>query len=198
MVTAIVLAAGTSERMGNTNKLLLKYKGKTVIETTLAHLVDSGVAEIMVVTGHEADRLVATIASLKLPIVYNQDYLKGMTSSIQCGVRCAKESGYMICLSDMFLVTAAEYRVLLEAYEKNVISHPRVICIPRYHNQRGNPVVFSPFYKTMILEHDEMEGCKKIIEKFRENILWVDMPTAHVLQDMDYREDYEKFLQHSD
>jgi CTP:molybdopterin cytidylyltransferase MocA len=66
--------------------------------------------------------------------------------------------------------------------------------VPRYKNEKGNPVIFSPYYKDAILEHKEMEGCKTILQSNKENIFWVDMPTNHVLQDMDYYEDYEKLI----
>ena len=194
MLTAIVLSAGLSQRMGNINKLLLKYKGKTIIETTLENILASQVDEVIVVTGYEAEKVKEVVKHLPVTIIYNKDYAKGMTTSIQCGVEHAKESGYMICLADMFMITAEEYASLKKVFEKNFTSNPKYIYLPRYNNEKGNPVIFSPYYKDLILEHKEMEGCKAIVQANKGNICWVNMSTDHVLQDMDYYEDYEKLI----
>src|SRR4051812_30983807 len=106
MVTAIVLAAGLSKRMGSINKLLLQYKGKTIIETTLINILASKIDEVIVVTGHEEEKVQAAIQHLPVTIIHNSDYAKGMTTSIQIGIKHAKESGYMICLGDMFKITS--------------------------------------------------------------------------------------------
>src|SRR4051812_43563463 len=105
MLSAIVLAAGLSQRMGNINKLLLKYNGKTIIETTLENILASEVDEVIVVTGYEDEKVKDVMKLLPVTITYNEDYAKGMTTSIQCGIEGAKESGYMICLADMFMIT---------------------------------------------------------------------------------------------
>jgi len=190
MISSIVLAAGSSQRMGNINKLLLSYKNKTIIETTLENILASGINEVIVVTGYEAEKVKTAIQHLPVTIVHNVNYEEGLTTSIQCGIEGAKEHGYMICLSDMFLITSEEYALLNKTYEENFTSNPRYIYLPRYNNEKGNPVIFSPYYKDAIFEHKEMEGCKAIVQSSKENIFWVDMPTDHVLQDMDYYEDY--------
>lgn len=178
--------------MGKVNKLLLQYKGKTIIETTLENILASGISEVVVVTGHEAEKVKAAIQHLSITIIHNRDFEKGMTTSIQRGIEHAKEGGYMICLADMFMITADEYALLRRTFEENFCSNVKYIYVPRYKNEKGNPVIFSPYYKDAILEHKEMEGCKAIVQANKENIFWVDMPTDHVLQDMDYYEDYEK------
>lgn len=194
MLSAIVLAAGLSKRMGNINKLLLPYKNKTIIEATLENILASGIDEIIVVTGCEAEKVKAVIQHLPVPILHNPYYEKGMTTSIQCGVKHAKETGYMICLADMFMIISEEYALLKKTYEENFTSNPKYIYLPRYNNEKGNPVIFSTYYKHAILEHKEMEGCKAIVQSNKENVFWVDMPTNHVLQDMDYYKDYEKYI----
>jgi molybdenum cofactor cytidylyltransferase len=194
MVTSIVLAAGLSQRMGEINKLLLKYKGKTIIETTLENILAANIKEVIVVTGHEAEKVKAAIQHLQITLIHNADYTKGLTTSIQRGVESAKESGYMICLADMFMITPDEYALLKKNFEENFRSNAGYIYVPRFNNRKGNPIIFSPYYKDAILEHKEMEGCKAIIQANKENIFWVDMLTDHVLQDMDYYEDYENLI----
>ena len=57
MLTAIVLAAGMSRRMGGENKLLLPFDSKTMLETTLDHILAANVEEVIVVIGHDAEKI---------------------------------------------------------------------------------------------------------------------------------------------
>jgi len=192
MISAIVLAAGLSKRMGNSNKLLLPYRHSTVIEATINNILAAGIEDVIVVTGYENDKINDVIKHLPVTIVDNPSYHQGMTTSIQKGVLHAKGNGFMICLSDMIMIEPAEYALLINTFEQQVRLNKKVICIPRYENEKGNPVIFSAYYKEMILAHTDMEGCKTIVQANKEYICWVDMPTNHVLIDMDYPEDYEK------
>ena len=71
MLSAIVLAAGLSKRMGQQNKLLLSYKTKTIIETTLENILASGIKDIIVVTGHEHTQVEAAVQHLPVRIIFN-------------------------------------------------------------------------------------------------------------------------------
>jgi molybdenum cofactor cytidylyltransferase len=192
MVTAIVLAAGLSTRMGKQNKLLLSFGKKTVIETVSQNLIAAGLPEIIVVTGHEADTVKEKLAHLSVNVIYNAAYEEGMTTSIQAGVSVAKGDGYMICLSDMPLIKAEEYALIKEAFERQNTVNERGICIPRFANEKGNPVVFSAYYKQAILDHKDMEGCRQIIQENKENITWVDIGSKSVLKDMDTFVSYQE------
>ena len=192
MTSAIVLAAGLSTRMGEQNKLLMQWKGKPVLEITVTKLLASNVNEVIVVTGHEAGKAEAAVAHLPVQVVYNALYHQGMTSSIQCGVEKAKGDGYMICLADMLMITGEEYRFLVNHFENALALNPQCICVPRHQGTKGNPVFFSSYYKKAMLQHTEPEGCKSIVQANQLNVYWIDMPTNHILQDMDYPGDYER------
>lgn len=192
MLSAIVLAAGLSQRMGTANKLLLSYKNKTIIETTVENILAADIGEVIVVAGHEAEQIQSALKNLQVHFVFNPGYANGITTSIQHGVEYAKGNGYMVCLSDMVLITPAEYTLLKTAFEQQITLDYKCICLPRFNHKKGNPVIFSSFYKEAILKHEDMEGCKDIVQLNNEHIYWVDMDTPHILQDMDYFEDYEK------
>src|SRR6476660_1238824 len=119
MITAIVLAAGSSQRMGHVNKLLLKYKSKTIIETTIENVIAAKLKNIVVVAGYETEKIKEAIEYLPVEIIYNPNHQKGMTTSIQVGIEHAREGGYMICLADMFMITAEEYALMKKTFEKN-------------------------------------------------------------------------------
>ena len=178
--------------MGEQNKLLMQWEGKPVLETTITNLLASNVDEVIVVTGHEAGMVEAVIAHLPVHVVYNASYRQGMTSSIQCGIEKAKGDGYMICLSDMLMITDTEYRLLVNGFDTAFALNPQCICVPRYQGAKGNPVIFSAHHKQAILQHTEPEGCKSIVQTNQLNVCWIDMPTNHILQDMDSPDDYER------
>lgn len=192
MLTAIVLAAGLSKRMGTANKLLLTYKGKTIIERTILNLLDAGIQEVIVVTGYEADKITMAVQYLPVRIIYNTAYEKGMTTSIQKGVASAHGEGFMICLGDMYAIIPEEYSVLKTGFEQQVKLDEKCIIIPQYHNEKGNPVIFSASYKDALLQHTNMEGCKAIVQSNSAHIHGVEMDSRHILEDLDYPEDYEK------
>lgn len=192
MFTAIVLAAGLSKRMGTANKLLLPYKGKTIIERTILNLLDAGIEEVIVVTGFEADKITMAVQYLPVRIIYNTAYEKGMTTSIQKGVTVAHGKDFMICLGDMYAITPEEYNVIRMSFEAQVKLDEKCITIPKYNNEKGNPVIFAADYKDDILRHTDMEGCKAIVQSNVEHVHWVEMQSRHILEDLDYPEEYKK------
>ncbi|CAN5731646.1 hypothetical protein BH10BAC3_BH10BAC3_05890 [soil metagenome] len=195
MLTAIVLAAGMSKRMGGANKLLLPYHQSTVIRTVVENILDAGIGEVIVVVGYEAAAVKNALKNLPVIFIDNPGYETGMTGSIQQGVQQATGNGYLICLADMVLISPAEYAMMNNHFEQQILLDEKRICLPLYNNQKGNPVIFSSFYKTAILNTKEPEGCKQIVQASKENIAWVQMPTDHVLTDMDDYETYQRLLQ---
>lgn len=191
-LSAIVLAAGLSSRMGKENKLLLPYQERTIIRTVVENILAAGIKEVLVVVGHEADKVTAAVSDLPVKMVVNEQYEKGMTTTIQEGVRLATGAGYMICLSDMVMINAEEYRRMQAEFLRQLSKDAAVICLPHYKNKKGNPVIFSAAYRNAILQHKAMEGCKEIVQQNKSHIFWMEMTTHNVLQDLDYPEDYEK------
>ena len=198
MLSAIVLAAGLSKRMGTANKLLLKYKNRTVVEIVVENVIASGIEEVIVVTGHEAEMVYDILKNLPVTFVHNLDYGKGMTTSIQAGLQHTTGDGYMICLSDMVLLTSEDYSSLKASFEQEVQVDKKCICIPVYNGQKGNPVIFSAYYRELILQCEYMEGCKNIIADYKENVHLVQMNTSNILTDIDNPEDYNKLSQLTD
>lgn len=192
MVTAIILAAGLSKRMGNINKMLLPYKGKTVIATTVGNVIASGTKNIIVVAGFEQEKIKEALKGMPLQLIDNPDYEKGMTTSIQKAVASAVSDGYMICLGDMIHITPSEYFLLSKNFEEQYALNKACIILPFYKGEKGNPVIFSKYYKKAILEHVNMEGCKAIVQEHKQNVVAVEMQESNILADLDYPADYER------
>lgn len=193
-VSAILLAAGESRRMGAANKLFLEVGGKSMIKTTLDALSESPVAEIIVVSNPENDARFDDCIRAKFRIVINPDFQRGMTTSIQKGIKQAAgdADGYMICMSDQPFLSSAEYASLIEGFSAAIPADPFCILVPVYLEEKGNPVVFSSHYREEILTHPNMDGCKEILQKNREHIVRQAMPTNAVLRDIDTPEDYSQ------
>jgi molybdenum cofactor cytidylyltransferase len=194
MLTVIVLAAGLSSRMGAQNKLRLPFGEKTILQTTLQHIIDADLGEILVIVGHEKELIGSDLVMFKnnIKIVFNPHFESGMTSSIQAGVANANEraEGYMICLSDMPLLQPIDYQRVISFYlEKKDNTYP--IIQPVFNQQKGNPVIFHPIYKKEILELKNTEGGKIILQKHKENVHFVEMPNDAILLDADTPEAYE-------
>lgn len=191
MITAIVLAAGYSRRMGR-NKLLLAYKGRPLLAYIVECILAAKVGRVVVVTGYEADQVAATLHGKDVQIVHNPDHEKGMTSTIQTGVAAADGEGYMICLSDMPYISPDEYKTLRNAFRQQHARDKACIIQPSYDNQTGNPVTFSAAWRQAILEHTDPEGCKDIIRDHQENVYRVEMLTPAILRDIDWQDDYDR------
>lgn len=191
MMSAIVLAAGLSTRMGGVNKLLLPFRGKTVIVTVVENIINSGIEEVIVVTGNDADVVQNLLKHLPVKIIHNQNFKIGMTSSIQKGISIAKGDSYMICLGDMPFITSKEYLQIQTFFKKQRKLNEACICIATHINKRGNPVVFSSLYKNEILKHTDMEGCKEIIRSNKHNVYNVEMKSGNILKDIDTPGDYK-------
>ncbi|MBL7818294.1 MAG: nucleotidyltransferase family protein [Saprospiraceae bacterium] len=198
-LTCIVLAAGLSRRMGVENKLLLPFGDKTIVETTIQQILNAQIGEVIVVVGYEAEKLNSIFKNYPLShrsspnsIVENPDYEQGMTTSIKAGVNAASIStkGYMICLSDMVLIQPEEYRFLAERFFEILETDEMAIVQPVFKGERGNPVLFSHFYKKDILETVDTEGCRSVVQAHKNHLYLVEMPSQHILQDIDFQEDY--------
>jgi molybdenum cofactor cytidylyltransferase len=197
MIRAIVLAAGLSRRMGEENKLLLPFGGSTVLETTIGNILTAELGETVIVVGHESDSVLSVLNKYSLSITLNLDYETGMTSSIQAGVRMAEndsETHYMICLSDMVLIKPAEYQYLKNQFLDILKRDKKAIVLPVFNGKKGNPVIFSHFYKKDILNLTYTEGGKPIVQANPNSVYFIEMPSDSILKDMDNKTDYERML----
>jgi molybdenum cofactor cytidylyltransferase len=204
MLNIIVLAAGMSRRMGAENKMLLPFCGSTIFETTLSNIVKADMGKILVVMGFEAEKIKNLIEntplsiSPKIVLVENKDYEKGMTSSIKIGIRATEtqntKAAFMICLSDMPLILPEEYQFIVKQFSAISKHDAQAIVVPFYKGEKGNPVLFSSFYKNDLLNLLDTEGGKSILQKYKNHVYKIEMPTDSVLQDADTQADYERLL----
>jgi molybdenum cofactor cytidylyltransferase len=187
MISAILLAAGESNRMGQP-KQLMPFDQITIVERTIDNLLNSAVSETIVVLGYKDEEIRKTIASKPIKIAINPDYQQGMSTSIIAGLKQVdkKARAVIIALGDQPFVNSQTITSLVEAF----IANNRGILIPVYQGRRGNPVIFAIKYKNELLNLKGDVGGREIIKRHPDDVLEVAVNCEGVLLDIDTMENY--------
>ena len=183
-VAAVVLAAGRSTRMGPVNKLLTTFDGRAMVRAVVEALEGASVRPIVVVTGHEADRVEEVLAGAGVRLVHNAEYRKGLSASIRAGLAAVPESAQaaVICLGDMPLIGSRHVDKLVAAFDP---VEGREICVPVFEGKRGNPVLFARrFFAEMTAVRGDV-GARHLIGEYEEFVCEVAMDDRAVLVDVD-------------
>ena len=192
MVSAILLAAGESKRMGEL-KLLLPFGTSTIIEKSIDNLLSSRVDEVIVVTGYKAEEVIKRIAGKEVRIVVNPHYRQGMSTSITAGLNLIdrKAKAIMIALADQPVIDSRVVNDLIEEFCR----HSKGIIVPVYQGKRGHPVVFSVKYKKELLKLGGDVGGKEIVAQHPNDVLEVPVESRGISIDIDNLSDYEQLAQ---
>jgi molybdenum cofactor cytidylyltransferase len=189
MISAIVLAAGLSSRMRR-NKLLLTFKNKPLIVHAVDTLLESEIDEIIVVLGHEAEKLREHLAGKPVKLVFNPDYRSGQSTSVRMGVSAVSHAAaILVYLADQPLLEPGDINHLVQTFAR-AKEIGKSIVVPFYQGQRGNPVILDLSYREAILEVVGDIGCKHVIKRYPDQVLIVEMPTDHVVCDVDTLEEF--------
>ncbi len=187
-VCAIILAAGASTRM-KTQKMLLPFYGKTIVETVVDKALK--VAEnVVVVLGSHKDEIAEKLAGRNISIVVNENYLLGMLSSVICGFQNLHKNvnAVLIFLGDQPLVPCEAAEMVISNWEKT----GKGIVIPTFSGKRGHPVLIETRFRNEIEKLDIEKGLRQLMEIRKNDILEVDCPFPEILRDIDTPEEYEK------
>jgi molybdenum cofactor cytidylyltransferase len=193
-LVAILAAAGISTRMGQ-NKILLNFRGKPLIVHAIDTLLASAVDEVVVVLGHEAEKVRAALEGRKVRFVENPDFREGLRTSVRAGIEAVSShaGAFMIYLADQPLLTPEEVNLLIRALtEARKVN--KSIVVPFFCGRRGNPVILDCSYKEAILDVVGETGCRRVIKRNPEQVFVVEMETDHVVRDIDTMEDYRELV----
>ena len=191
MIAAIVPAAGLSSRMGH-NKLLWRFRGRTLIEHAVDTLLACEVQEIVVILGHEADQIRRRLEGKQVNFVPNLNYREGLSTSLRAGLQALSPSskGVMIYLADQPLLEPAEINLLVRSF-KEAERVGKSIVVPFFRHRKGNPVILAASYRQRASEIVGDEGFKNIIKQHPEEVYGVEMENDHVVRDLDTPQDLE-------
>jgi molybdenum cofactor cytidylyltransferase len=183
-IAAVILAGGQSRRMGATNKLLAQIEGVPMVARVVDAAVQSKAAEVVVVTGHQADEVRAVLAQRRVRFVHNPDYADGLSTSLRAGMGAlgADIDGALVCLGDMPRVTPAMIDRLIQAFNP---LEGRAICVPTANGKRGNPVLWARRFFAEMARVEGDVGARHLIGEHGEVVIEVEMGDDAVLIDID-------------
>ena len=183
-VIALILAAGSSTRMGAKNKLLANVIGKPMITHVVDAIGQSMVNSVVVVTGYEREKIENVLSQRNISFVHNENFNAGLSESLKVGLKEIPDDvdGVLICLGDMPLLTSTIIDNLIKAFDP---IEGRSICVPINGRKRGNPVLWDKSYLTEMTEIVGDVGAKKLLEKYSDHVFEVNFEEDNVLIDVD-------------
>jgi molybdenum cofactor cytidylyltransferase len=183
-VTAVILAAGRSTRMGGPNKLLAELGGKPLVRIVTEQVLASKASDVIVVTGHQAAEVEKALAGLKVKFVRNPDFVAGLASSVKIGIASvpATADAAVVCLGDMPLIDAHLVDRLIEAFAPD---RGNLIAVPVSDNRRGNPVLWSRRFFNELMTLDGDIGARHLIAKHNEVVAEVPVEGHGAFLDID-------------
>jgi molybdenum cofactor cytidylyltransferase len=190
----VILAAGSSTRMGSP-KQLLKIKGESLIERILDAALGSKLETIFLVLGHEFQKIQQAlgpkIGDPRLELLVNYQYQKGLSQSLRCGLERVKDiyPSVMFLLGDQPLIDSKIIDHLLEVFW----SADQEICVPTYRGQRGNPVIFSQKTYPELEKLAGDKGARDLIQALSDKVLFVELEKPLLFFDIDTEEDLKRY-----
>ena len=171
MIKAILLAAGQSKRLKNENKLIKKFKNKSLINYPLNSLIKSNVNKIIIVLGHESAKIKKIIKkNKKIIFVINKKYKSGMSSSIKAGLKkiSKKDNGFIIVQSDMpFIKTTIINKICTSIIKKKYLIHA-----PKFKKIKGKI------------------GAKFMVKRLEKSTNFIKVSSGKFFKDFDLSKDF--------
>ena len=136
VISAVIPAAGLSSRM-HKYKPLLKLGNLTILEHTIILFKKCNIADIIVVTGHNREKIEPLITKNGAKPVFNKNFKTGMLGSIKTGVKniSSRSSGFFLLPVDIPLIRESSVHSLTERFKQN----PEHIIIPEFNKMPGHP-----------------------------------------------------------
>lgn len=187
-VAGVVLAAGTSSRMGR-NKLLLEVGGQSLLRRAVSTALDAGLDPVLVVLGHESERARPELSGLPCEVVLNAGFEEGIHSSVRTGIAAVPAgcAAAVVLLADMPLVEAEMIRTLIRRYRED---RP-LLVVSDYEGVDAPPILYDRglFGELAVLKG---EGCgKRVVKRHSGEAVRIRWPAA-ALTDLDRPEDIER------
>ncbi len=183
-IAAIVLAAGRSTRMGGANKLLAEINGRQLVRIAAEEALASQARPVIVVTGHQHERVEAALKGIDVRLAHNGDFADGLSSSLKVGIAAvpADVDGAIVCLGDMPQVNAQLIDRLLAAFDPE---KGALVVVPTIEGKRGNPVVWSRRFFPELAALDGDVGARHLIASYPEAVTELPVAGKAALVDVD-------------
>ncbi len=186
-IVAVVLAAGTSSRFGEPNKLLAEWANAPLVSHAVDTLVQSTVDEVVVIVGNDADRVKRAIREFEVTVVQNHTYATGQATSVRRGIAAARNheaDAVVFALGDMPTVESESLDLLVAAYRAGVGDALAAAC----GGDRGNPVLFGRLHFEALADVTGDSGGREVLFD-ADNAALVETDDRGVLVDVDAPDD---------
>ena len=173
-------------------KALLPWENKTLIEWQIEKIQESGIEEIIVVLGSNAEEIQNRIKNLEISIVLNPDYEKGKTTTIKKGLAGVKNPE-----SDIMLLAVDQPRhgwILKAVIDKHIRNKSSISC-PTYKGSKGHPIIFQNKLRKELFEIEEkFQGIRKITTKYTDSVNTIEVESGTVNIDINTPEEYQEAI----
>lgn len=187
-VAGVLLAAGTSSRYGDSNKLLQSVEGEPMVRRSAQTLLEVGLHPVVVVLGYEAERVRDALAGLDVDFVENPDYAEGQATSVRAGVEAlpADVDAAVFALGDMPWVSVGTVERLVDAYRAGTGS----ALAAAFEGERGNPVLWDErLFEALAGQSGDVGGRDLLYS--RDDAALVETGDPGVRRDVDRPDDHE-------
>jgi molybdenum cofactor cytidylyltransferase len=190
-IAGVVLAAGTSSRMGR-NKLVEPVGGKPLVRYAVEAALAGRIDPVIVVTGYEAAAVRAALNGAAVSFVHNADFAQGLSTSLRAGIRAVPAGcdGALVLLGDMPGITPELASRIVAAFNPN---EGRAICVAMAHGERGHPVLWGRQFFSEIEDLRGDAGARTLMDKHLELVCAVEAGSAAPLIDIDTPEALEAY-----
>jgi molybdenum cofactor cytidylyltransferase len=184
---AIILAGGESKRM-KSPKMLLPFRGRTIIEKVIENVTASDVDKTMIVLGAESKAILKKLTGLPVKHCYNSNFKDGMLSSVKCGFRSLPGDfdAVLVFQGDQPMIPTHAINEVICAWKNS----GKGIVMPVFAKKRGHPLLIDRKYKNEVEKLNDDDGLRSLAGKFHGDVLEVEVKTPEILRDIDTREDY--------
>jgi len=189
-ISIIILAAGSSSRLGQSKQLIL-VDGKTLLEKSVLAALNSGAEHVVVVLGAQATLHNKAIENLPVKIIINEEWKKGMGNSLKAGLnyvvtKYPETEAVIVMVCDQPFLTSEHLKKLITSFQKN----PTEIVASSYNQIKGVPALFSRSMFSQLFQLEDIQGARKVIQFHKGSMQLAEFPKGEI--DLDTPEDLSK------
>jgi molybdenum cofactor cytidylyltransferase len=190
-VAGVILAAGSSSRIGEV-KQLLGFRQTTLLGEVIKNASRSLLDEVILVLGHGADEIRKALRFEGVRVVINEEHVQGQSTSLRAGLSDVSEDtdAVMFILGDQPLVGSEVMNALIGGYCRTRAP----IVLPTHRGKRGNPVVIDRMLFPRVESLTGDVGARVLFREYAEEIVEIDVEDDSIHFDLDTWEDYQKLL----
>jgi molybdenum cofactor cytidylyltransferase len=191
MISAIILAAGQSIRMGQP-KMLMPWGETSVIVKVVDSVTEGGVQDICVITGNHHKEIIKALIERQVRTQQNENFANGeMLTSVQVGLQSLSDEteAALVVLGDQPQIKSDVVREIIDRY--HATHHP--IIIPSYQMHRGHPWLVEKSTWPCILKLTRPDTLRTFLITYADKIDYILVNTPSILQDLDTQDDYQQY-----